>query len=239
MMNSLYGKFGQKGFEWVDLTQQNITEYYRKMNVPLPEEYKTSTFQPSVNWGTNKWFAAGLNDPISVRAFNGKIQMKFPAGEHYESSPIIAGYVTSYARERLRQLIAIAGHTQVFYCDTDSLFCTKKGYKALIDKGEVEPKKLGKLKLEGTADYAKFYCPKDYIIGHKEILKGIRGDAIPIGEDEYIQNTFEGIKSIMRRNPDPYIAIKWIIKKNSRKYTKSQDTGPGWINSLYLWETGD
>lgn len=220
MMNSLYGKFGQRGYEWRDLTFDNFSLYCDTVHQPLASEYNPDNFMPTINWRQNKWFPLGHTKPITVRAFGGKTQLKFPAGEHYESSPIVSGFVTAYAREYLRMLIRVVGKTNIYYCDTDSLFVSKCGSDRLRAKQLVNGNLLGMLKLEGTAKNPEFNCPKDYSFGNLVKRKGIRGDAIAIGQSEFLQNQFEGIRSVLKREPEPFIRISWIVKQNTRTFTK-------------------
>lgn len=55
------------------------------------------------------------------------------------------------ARLRLFELIDKVGgpHSgNVFYSDTDSLYCNRKAYEILKNAGEINEKELGKLKVE-------------------------------------------------------------------------------------------
>ncbi len=220
MLNSLYGKFGQRGYQWRELNYANLELYYNLQGLEPPREYRRSDFEPTINWGLSKWFAEGLQHPISIRAFSGQTQLKFPIGEHTESSPIISAYVTSYARQYLLNLIRIAGTNSTYYADTDSLFVNKCGYSRLQRTGNIRERELGKLKLEGSATNSVFNCPKDYVFAGITKIKGIRKDAIQIGDNEYLQNEFEGVKSILQRKPLPYVTIGWVTKQIKRNYNK-------------------
>lgn len=234
LMNGLYGKFGQRAFEWVELNWRNLETLYSNKGKTIPTEYKVEGYKPTICWGQQKWFALGLDEPIKVRAFNGVTQIAMPIGEHYESCPIIAAYVTSMAREYLRDLIAIAGSSNTYYWDTDSLFVNDTGYSRLKAHKLVDNNVLGCLKLEQETDKAEFWCPKDYVFGDKVVRKGIRKDAQQQPDGSYRQLQFEGIKSVLRREPKPYIKIAWIDKKLSRKYNKGKVTPSGWVEYLTL-----
>ena len=220
LMNSLYGKFGQRGYEWQPITTESVAKIYQYHGVAMPAAYRKDGWVPSILWAQSKWFPAGLPEPITVRAVSGVVEMRVAGHEHYESFPAIAGFVTSYARERLRALIDIAGADNVYYCDTDSLFVNTKGRVMLSVRGEIDPNKLGALKEVSETKEATFYGPKDYLFGEKETIKGIRANAIPISENEWMQNQFEGLKSVLKRERKPYIKIGWIVKRNNRRYNK-------------------
>lgn len=228
LMNSLYGKFGMKGFDWKDFTPENVEAYYDLMSIPLPNEYKGNIQAPIVNGHVCLWHAINMAEPIKLRYLSGKLQLQFPTGEHTESFCAIAAFVTSYARERLRNLITIAGNRHTYYCDTDSLFLDNVGYINLQKAGEVSQNTLGKLKLESVSSNWAFYGPKDYQFGDKQVLKGIRKNAKKISELTYEQLQFEGLKSILNRGGEGFITIKTIRKTNKREYKKGTITNSGW-----------
>jgi len=236
IMNSLYGKFGQLGFRWNELNDESLQMYYAMMQTPYPKEYEKGLTKPSIDWTKNKWFALGLKQPIPVRCINGKTQIKFPVGEHYESCPIISAYITSYGRELLRKYIGIASLTNTLYCDTDSLFVNSRGYSNLRKAKVVSKNLLGLLKFEGISNKCEFWGPKDYTFQDKQRLKGIRSDAIQIGENEFMQNRFEGLASILKRGADPYVQIEWTCKLLSRKYTKGIVNKDGSVSNFVIDE---
>jgi hypothetical protein len=236
LMNSLYGRFGMKGHTWVDFTNKNLEDYYVYYGVQCPKRYLSQSFSPIVDSFRHSWDAEGLEDPIILRYFSGNLQMQFPTGEHSESFCGIAAFVTSYARERLRELIAIAGEKEVYYCDTDSLFVTDLGSKRLIKANEVDDTALGKLKLEGISSHTVFYGPKDYIFDDEPVRKGIRKNAKQINDNTFEQDLFEGLKSIMNRGGDAYVDITKIQKTLNRKITKGVLKDQGKVTPLILNE---
>lgn len=235
-MNSLYGKFGQRGYEWVECTWDNLQYLYLMKGVALPEEYTEKNFMPSGHWDQKGHWFIGMNEPIPIRYLGGLIQMKLPRGEHTESFPLVAAYVTSYGRVLLRSMIHAAGKRNVFYCDTDSLFTNRKGYGNLSRAGFVDGRKLGSLKLEHTYKYMAIYGAKDYTTDGESKIKGINARAIKIGEGCYLQNMFEGLRSILKRSPDPFIRISWIEKHLSRDYRKGNKRASGWVDFIRLDE---
>jgi len=220
LMNSLYGKFGQSGYDWVDLNEYNLKNLYQIKGLDLPKQYKGCNFSDMMDWTSQEWFPLGLPDPIKIRSFGGKIQIKIIKGEHYESCPIIAAYVTAYAREFMRATIKIVGLDQCYYCDTDSLFVSAAGRKKLYSNGFVHDSDIGMFKFCGKSELSTFKGAKSYTFAGHEKLKGVRSDALQIGENEYMQNQFEGLRSVLKRGAEPYIEIKWIQKLMTNKYEK-------------------
>lgn len=220
LLNSLYGKFGQRGHNWVPITPDNLKILYDTYGVNLPANYAKGNIGINFPQGVTQWFPQELNIPITVRTIGNRSNMKTVFNEHFESMPIVAGYVTSYAREKLRELINIAGETNVYYCDTDSLFVNDLGLDKLKKGGVMNDKELGFLKYEGYQTNSEFYGPKDYVFGPKVVCKGIRKNAKKLEDGSYEQLQFEGLKSVIKRGGDPFITIKKITKKNNRQYKK-------------------
>jgi hypothetical protein len=236
IMNSLYGKFGQHGHQWADLTAKNLQSVYHTYGIEMPKGYSDDYIKGSFQNGVSQWFAKDLPEPISIRCVGNKVQMKLAFNEHMESSPIIASYVTSYARCYLRQLIADAGEQNVYYCDTDSLFVNNRGKSLLIAKGHVNDKELGKLKIEKVEMNCEFHGPKDYLFGEKVVCKGIKKNAKKLAPNQYQQLQFEGLKSVIKRKGKPYITIKTVVKKVSREYNKGTKLPSGRIAPYMLDE---
>jgi len=234
MMNSLYGKFGQKSYEWVDLNFENFQLLYALHGIEFPCKYTPQNYRPKGLFLTTEWTPLNIPHAVQIRSIGNVEQMRLPVDEHAYSCPIIASYVTSYARERLRDLIRKAGHHNVYYCDTDSLFVNKRGFNNLDKWEEINPSVLGKLKIEEVSVGAHFKCPKVYDFGNKQTIKGIRKDAIQIGDNEYLQNQFEGLRTILNREPQPYIKIAWIQKANTNQFNKGHILKSGWTQDFTL-----
>ncbi len=236
MMNSLYGKFGQKSYEWVDLNFDNFMLLYALYEIEFPASYTPQNYKPKNLFLTSEWCPLNIPIPVQVRCLGNIEQMRLPVDEHQTSCPIIAAYVTAYARERLRDLVRKARRRNVYYTDTDSLFVNQKGYHNLLSRKEIDPNTLGKLKIEEMSMGAHFKCPKVYDFNSKSTIKGIRKDAIQIGDNEYIQNQFEGLRTILRREPEPYIKISWIQKQNALTYNKGIVLKSGWTEPFTIRE---
>jgi hypothetical protein len=220
LMNSLYGKFGQKATEWVPFCEENIHYFYWDYGLEYPPPGKKVKPLSGMETGTYVWYPEGMPIHCTVRSLNGHAEIKVKRGEHHSSSPIIASYVTAYGRERLRGLIAIAEERNVYYCDTDSLFVNQLGYELLSASGEIDPKKLGKLKLEKTIAKARFERPKDYVLDGNITKKGMKNKAVMLKDGSYIQLQFEGLKSVLKRGGDPHITLSTVKKRNRSAYNK-------------------
>ncbi|KKL15750.1 hypothetical protein LCGC14_2502480, partial [marine sediment metagenome] len=211
MLNSLYGKFGQKSSSW-DLIG----------SAPVDD----CGVETIYNSETSKW--------IRQYTFAGNVFEVNYEDESTESFPAIAAHVTAYARLCLYKLIEQAGRANVYYCDTDSLFTNEEGYKRLTDR--LDATRLGALDLQKTAEELIIYCPKDYKLDNDIKIKGIRKNAKQVGPTSYQQEQWLTLRSLVARgNIDEYV-VKTITKTLYRRYEKGDVHPDGSITPYHLDE---
>lgn len=194
-LNSLYGKFGQRGY-----SQDVDVDHFGE--VPCRELI--------INIETNRvyWKTVLINTQITDKDGE-KPRHTFTA---------ISSHITAYARIYLWKLIKKAGIKHVYYCDTDSLFVDKTGERRL--KKYIHNTVLGKLKLEKTPNTLIIRGLKDYIIDGNLKVKGIRKNAENLFNFFFIQDQFESLKTGIKKGhlDKPY--VKKIIKVLTHEYKK-------------------
>ncbi|GAI88156.1 unnamed protein product, partial [marine sediment metagenome] len=211
MLNSLYGKFGQKAEVW-----EKIGEC------------------PNERDRVEVCYIEGTHHSSAIRYLLGEIFRLEGYEECFNSFPAIPSQVAAYARLYLWELMKQAGEGNYFYCDTDSLFVNEQGLQNLGDK--LHNTSLGGLKVIEQMDSLTIRGVKDYTTGSKEVIKGIRKLAIKIADGVYEQELWPSFKGLLRQqHPDVY-AVKTIRKVLSRKYTKGHVNVDGTISPLVLGE---
>ena len=170
LLNSLYGKFGQLGYQ------------DRIIGTADPEAI-------SVSHGYDR--ARRCN--LTIYTAGGLVIEQIRTGEGYNSFVAIAAHVTAYARLYLWSLIERAGRRNVYYCDTDSLIVTQAGYDALADG--IDPVRLGFLKVEERGQSLEIRAPKDYDFAGHTVRKGIPGKAVEVDPDTFDVETWPGLIS--------------------------------------------
>lgn len=208
-LNSLYGKFGQRG-------------YKQSVDINYTSEIEKRERIIDLETGKVVWKTQLINTTIIDEDDKSPIH----------TSVVISSHVTAYARVHLFSLIKKAGRNNVYYCDTDSLFINVKAEKRLKD--EIHETVLGKLKLEKQPHNLRIYGLKDYEIDGKATLKGIRNNAVRIGENKYKQEQFESLKTAIRKQhlDKPYVS--YIIKTLKREYTKGIVTRSGKVKPFHF-----
>jgi hypothetical protein len=175
-MQSFYGKWGQRGYRWDNVTHVDDLNPRHWIEIDYDEK-----------------------KVVSYRQFSGVIQKKIEEGECLNSHPAIAAHVTAFGRMCLWDIIERAGSGHVYYCDTDSVLVDRQGADNL---GYVwDSDELGGLKCEGRYTDIEIWGPKDYVFDNKVKIKGIRKNALLLKPEEY-QNDPELLKRIRKAHLD-------------------------------------
>lgn len=172
LLNSLYGKFGQRQYSrW-----EAVGEYER--SVIHRESYGIERYEDMYDNEFKDYLQ--IADQIYSAS---KEEIHEPS---INSVMSIAGYITTMARSVLWEAMAsiIDKNGELYYCDTDSIFTNIKLPKEITSQTE-----LGKWALEDTIPKgeAEFIAPKHYRIEDKWTIKGIRN---PEGNSAHLQIIF-------------------------------------------------
>jgi hypothetical protein len=202
MLNSLYGKFGQRGRIFSDDSHTD------SQDVKSWEEWDADT-----------------HIFVKYRQFGGLVQTYKNEGESFNSSPAIAAHVTAYARMWLWQLICQAAREHVFYCDTDSLVVDKVGYDALAPF--YLGNDLGELKLERQFSHLVIHGCKDYEFGDIKKIKGVRKNATQLSANSYQQSGFIKFRGMVRAGNLDSMVVSPMVKTLKRDYQKGSVLSTG------------
>jgi hypothetical protein len=204
MLNSLYGKFGQKADEWALIGK-------------CPDEPDREELV----------FNVGGKRVTKLRYLMGELWELSGQYESFDSFPAIAAHVTAYARLYLWGLMQKAGQGNYFYCDTDSLIVNNEGLKRL--NSVINADNLGALKLEKTHTLLIINGLKDYITDEKRVIKGIRKSAVEIQPRVFQQELWPSFKGLLRWGETDTYTVTHITKTLSREYTKGIVTESGFV----------
>ena len=212
LLNSLYGKFGQKAEVWKKIGEA-----------------------PNEKDRVEICFNASTDGPLKIRYLLGEVWELTGYEECFNSFPAIASHVAAYARMYLYKLLKITGAGNYFYCDTDSIIVNAAGLENL--KPFINETNLGALKLEETTSTLQIRGLKDYSTDSKTVIKGIRKTAVKISDGIYSQQRWPSLKGLLSSgDPDTY-TIKTEQKILVRKYTKGIVQRDGSVSPLTLDDT--
>ena len=207
LMNSLYGKFGQRGIVSKILPNKSTVRYGRYLG-----------------------YSETLKKNITINYLGDQIELSYALNESYYSMPAIAGAVTANARMYLWRLMQTAGLDNVKYIDTDSLIVNLDGYNRLAPL--LDDAKLGYLKLEGKSDRFIIRGLKDYQFGNDNKTKGVPKSAIPVDANTWTYDQFRGALGWLSDGLSDGVTVRQTTKHRSGLYTKGTVQENGDITPL-------
>ena len=195
LLNSLYGKIAQN-------------------TAPLEE---ISDLSSGSEDSTVKYFDLDTNKWTTEYHFNDKVWLRKGKQEGFDTFTAISSEVSANARMLLWKYITIAGIENVYYTDTDSVIINDKGYENL--KEYIDTAKIGMLG-EEDIKIKGIYGAKWYETDSGLKLKGIKKNAVKIGENTWEQQQFERFKTGLKKGDLNKVRVKTIVKKISPIYNK-------------------
>ncbi len=210
-LNGLTGKWAQRSQKYTELGECNSWEY------SITECGDLDTHE---HW-------------TEIR-IGGKIYKEGEKTESFDSFVAIVSHITANAREHMINLMHKTKRENVFYIDTDSLTVNEMGYKLLKD--ELDEFELGRLQVQEVANNVEIRGAKDYKFGDKEKIKGIKKDAVDLGNNRYSQLHFMKTRSMMRNQISDKAVIKQVTKKLKRIYDKGRVHDTGYVSPYVLPE---
>jgi len=210
LLNSLYGKFGQRSEKW-----ERVTDNYK-----MPD-------------GNYHVVDSNTGEKLTYRVVNGVLWIKRGFVEGYNTFVAISAFVTAYQRCELWKYMEKIPEDMLYYVDTDSLWIHPEAEKYL--KPYEHDYELGLLKKEDSK-IERIDGVKLYYKDGKRHYKGIRVDAKEIGKGVFEQIQFKGIKSAIREGMVDKMFINRIKKTVKRNYDKGIVTNIGRIKPLKIME---
>jgi hypothetical protein len=209
LLNSLYGKFGQKADVWEKVG-----------DCPGEPDRIEVTFR-----------TGGLR-ATQIRYLLGEVFELIGFEECFNSFPAIASHVTAYGRMYLYELMNQAGQGNYFYCDTDSLIVNEVGLCNLENR--IDSVSLGSLKVQEQTNYLNIRGLKDYSTEKKQVVKGIRKNAVELSDGVYEQELWPSLKGLLREHQSDTYTVKKTTKILQRKYNKGTVSSDGIVSPLAL-----
>lgn len=229
--NSLYGKFGQLGMKTT--IRPDVPESQRPYEA-IVEVTRIMQNRNRGSGGDHPKAGRKLTTRRAGRSYRlgGDYVIEQTGGESYNSFPAIAAHVTAYARMFLWQLIRMAGRNNVYYTDTDCLMVNRAGYDHL--RPLLDNHALGYLKIEKQANTLTIHAAKDYQLGDKVRIKGIRKNAEQLGPNLFEQIQFLGLSGAIQRESPDLVTIRQVRKTLAREVKTGLVGNDGWVKPFRL-----
>lgn len=206
ILNSLSGKFAQRGDWWTD----------------------TIALLPMQGWG----YRCIINDldhtVDEYRFVGGHVQVFSTGNEPAHAFPALSAYVTSYAREYMRRIITALPEETVLYTATDSLVVTQQGYEVLDALELVKSDEIGAFKHLGTYDDCEIVGPNWYRLGDRWTVSGLAGKAYIGPTGKRLVKIWDSLPTIISQRPTGCNRIRTIELMDSVPTVKNAPGRNGW-----------
>lgn len=206
IVNSLAGKFGQRGEWWVDAPER------------APRKAWGVTFRTDLVRGTQ----------VQYRYVAGHTQKKTPGKEPANAFPAISATVTSHAREYMRRAFSALPAGSLLYTATDSIVTTEDGYRALCEGGWVDETRTGAFRLEGVYGEVEICGPNWYRVDDWWTCSGMHGRATKGSDGAFYCEVWDHLPTLLHRNPDGRCGITTYKLRDLVPTQKNEPAGDGW-----------
>lgn len=195
MLNSLYGKFGEKRPASTNRSPCDPALYSREEIYDTVDDVNT--------------FVTCL---LGTRTEE--------IGQEYSPRSVVAipAHVTEYGRMMLWSIMEKIGREKVLYCDTDSIIMRASDLDSVKDT--IDATELGSLKIDAEYNALEIFTAKDYQTDTVRKLKGIPKNAKEIAPGTYTFPIFYSQKMHLTRRIDSGFLIEETTKMISGEYDK-------------------
>lgn len=242
--NALHGKLGQRAYQWIELPGEDPPYpwgYYwttdtddgrlvkRRAVAGFPQEeqvYQTPLPEE----------VAGKDETAE------EVRKRIGEGKH--SAPAVAGAVTAYNRQWMREARDQAGKRCVYHQAGDALIVNEDGAERLRLAGLVRESQVGFFKAKGQAESATFWGLNDYELDGKATIAGLPPSADWIERGLWSVRKFDRIDSLIvnghvngNGGPNGTVLTHDVEVRKARPVDTVRRVGDGWIKPLEVDES--
>ena len=237
LMNSLYGKFGQRSPEWITTNERSDALPWMQWIV------SNSTLGVKKHFRSFGWLVqerqereARHHAEMPVHDWQYHTQ-GFMEGELWSTFIAIPAFVTANARIYMNNLRAIAGRENTLYQGVDSLVVNNQGRTRLENAGCVNESELGKLRLQISADHGEIFGCSDYRIGDKIVIAGLSRPSTVQEQRASEQRIMSAKAGLFRGYAASHVTEELLPWKRTSEYWKGTVQADGTVVPLVLGGT--
>lgn len=184
---------------------------------------------PPTLWGHYFEKRIGEEQTRVYRSIGGHAQRQLPRTERDDSFPLIAAYVSAYARRHVADAVALCGERQVFYQDVDSIHVSQAAFDRLEGAGMIHPTEAGKFKVEAFAKSAEWRGPKNYRFDDKWTVSGVSPRAYLDGKGQWLQTNFHRLDTCFNGEPPDGPVTQDVPVPEPRPRLEGRIRDGGWL----------
>lgn len=123
-----------------------------------------------------------------------------------DASPAITSWVMAKARCDLWAAMAIAGHDNIVYMDTDSIVVTRTGHRRLLKHS---PETFdAPLRVKRSYRGGVIRAPRNLELGETRRIAGLPRKAVPVGGSNYRTERWEGLAASLGRGEASRVGVR-------------------------------
>lgn len=129
------------------------------------------------DWGEWTDLGDGSGPPVSYRSLSGVVQRHEPDDGRPAGVPSVFGYLTSYGRVQLLEILRAAGPRGCVWCHTDGVTLTDEGLARVRAAGLIGTGGAGRLRETGPVERLRQWGPNHYFADGEWTLSGFSAGA--------------------------------------------------------------
>lgn len=212
LLNSLYGKFGQRAPGW--------------LNVP-----GDISALPWSRWITNGDLP---NEVVNMRSIGWTVQRQTNREEIDGSFVAISAFVTAAARMYMNAIRWSAGERDCYYQGVDSVMITDAGLERITAAGFIGENELGKLRLQCSTNDGEIIGCADYRLGEKIVIAGRAMKVARDADGELLQRKFSATADLFSSVPIDHVSEVLEPWTRAGMYKKGDIDADGWVHPYIL-----
>ena len=180
---------------------------------------------------------SAVDETKVIRLIGRHWQLSTRNERHPNSFPAVPAFVTSYARERMRQFMLLCNDENVYRIATDSLLVNYSGSIRLAAADVLDETSIGNMKLESKGDSADIRGVHTFRLGEKWVHGGISSEFKIDAEGNLTDFATDRLETLIESSNSTSFRRLSVVKQNFASYTEDSGKPIGWLPKLSVsWD---
>lgn len=220
ILNSLSGKFAQRGRRWEDVPGYYALERWGGW----PQQLGDSSCPIRRVYAGSEDSDTGLSGSVptwvNCRGIAGHTQVLLADREPSHAFPAISAFITAGAREYMHTVIAMMPERSVYYLAVDGMIVSQEGLDSLLSAGLIHQTELGYFKYSGPYARCVIHGSNDYELDGKATAAGWKAKAKKKEGVGKVLPVWERLPSVITSGPKSSIQVSEMLVSDYRSDRK-------------------
>jgi len=241
MANALPGKLGQRAYQWTD--QPNDVPpvawgYYYDCDSPGGRVVRCRAIAGRAQ-REETWETPPPEEEVDPSADSLEVRRRLGEGPY--SAPSLAGAVTSYNRQWMREARDQAGARTVYHQSGDAIAVNQDGFDRLWAAGLIRDGQVGFFQQTRSAEAGVFWGLNDFEIGELPVIAGLNAGARLVEPGCWHVRQFERLEGLIgrangdgRAGPDGSVHTTDAVVHRARPMGPAGSKFDGWLRPIEM-----